>query len=54
MTITYFDKFAITPKRCCCCNRLFVFENYNIFYEEVGIEHYSLVQVKCINKDKGG
>ena len=29
MTISYFDKFAIFPKRCDICNRLFWLEWYN-------------------------
>lgn len=49
MTITYHDDFALTPKRCNRCNRLFIFEPFDIFYKEVGIEHHSLKQIKCIN-----
>lgn len=49
MTITYYDKIAILPKRCDKCNRLFWLEPYNIFYKYVGIECYPLKQVKCIN-----
>lgn len=47
MTLTHYDKFALLPKRCDFCNRLFVFENYDVAYREVGIEHYSLPCVKC-------
>lgn len=47
MTITYNDSFAFLPKRCDICNRLFIFEGYNIFYKEVGIERYDLKQIKC-------
>jgi len=49
MTLTFFDKFAFLPKRCSVCNRLFIFESYNIFYKEVGIEHYPLKMIKCKN-----
>lgn len=47
MTITKYDRFAYTPKRCDKCNRLFWFEHYDIYYKEVGIEHYSLKHIKC-------
>ena len=33
MTITYYDKFASLPKRYSKCNRLFIFEEYNIYYK---------------------
>ena len=46
MTITTFDKFAILPKRCNKCNRLFIFEPYDIYYKEVGIS-CNLKQIKC-------
>ena len=51
MTITYYDKMAILPKRCNKCNRLFWLEPYNIFYKcvGVGIDCYSLKKIKCIN-----
>lgn len=47
MTITRYDKFAIIPKRCNKCNRLFWLESYNIYYKGVGIGNYSLKQIKC-------
>lgn len=50
MTITYYDKFAFFPKRCSKCNRLFIFEEYNIYYKIV-----TLKQIKCkncVDKDK--
>ena len=49
MTITKYDGFAILPKRCDRCNRLFWLESYNIFYKTVGIESYSLKQIECKN-----
>ena len=49
MTITYYDKFAFTPKRCNKCNRIFIFEGYNIYYKQVGIECFDLKQIKCKN-----
>lgn len=55
MTITYYDRFALFPKRCSKCNRLFIFEGYNIYYKLVGYECYDLKQrkcKKCINKNK--
>lgn len=48
MTITYNDGFAFLPKRCSICNRLFIFEEYDIYYKMVGIECYSLKQIKCV------
>ena len=56
MTITKHDGFSILPKRCNKCNRLFWLESYDVYYKEVGVQHYSLKQVKClecINHDKG-
>lgn len=47
MTLTYADGFAFIPKRCNCCNRLFWFESFYVFYRAVGIENYSLKQIKC-------
>ena len=49
MTITKYDGVAILPRRCDRCNRLFWLEPYNIFYETVGIEAYSLKQIECKN-----
>ena len=49
MTLTKHDRFAIIPKRCDKCNRLFWLEPYNIFYKTVGIEEYSLKQIECKN-----
>lgn len=48
MTITTHDGLAILPKRCNDCNRLFWLEPYDVYYREVGIEHYSLKQIKCL------
>ena len=47
MTITTYDKFAIKPKRCNKCNRLFMLEPYDVYRNQIGIEHYSEEQVKC-------
>ncbi len=47
MTITKHDGVAILPKRCDKCNRLFWLEPYNVFYKTVGIQSYSLKQIKC-------
>lgn len=47
MTITKHDGFAIIPKRCDKCNRLFWLEEYDIYYREVGIQRYSLRQIEC-------
>lgn len=52
MTITYKDRFALIPKRCDKCNRLFWLEPYSVYYKEVGIEYYSLKQIKCKNHDE--
>ena len=56
MTITRHDGIAVLPKRCDRCNRLFWLECYDTYYKEVGIEHYSLKQIKCrecIEAEKG-
>jgi hypothetical protein len=47
MTITNADGYAIIPKRCNVCNRLFWLEPYFIYYKIVGIDYYSLKQIKC-------
>lgn len=47
MTITKHDGVAIIPKRCDKCNRLFWLELYDVYYKTVGIEQYSLKQIKC-------
>ena len=49
MTLTKYDRFAIIPKRCDKCNRLFWLESYNVFYKTVGIESYSFEQIECKN-----
>lgn len=49
MTITKYDRFAIIPKRCDKCNRLFWLEQYNVFYKNVGIGDYYLEQIECKN-----
>ena len=48
MTITKHDRIALIPTRCDYCNRLFIFEPYDIRYREVGLEHYDLKQKKCL------
>lgn len=56
MTITTHDCFAVFPKRCDKCNRLFWLEPYDIYYKEVGIEHYPIRHIKCSkhwSKDDG-
>lgn len=37
MTIMKHDRFAMFPKRCDKCNRLFWLEPYNIYYKMVGL-----------------
>lgn len=49
MTITNYDGFAILPKRCDRCNRLFWLEPYNIFYETLGIGMESIKFIECKN-----
>ena len=53
MTITYYDKFAFLPKRCSKCNKLFIFEEYNIYYKMAAYD-WDIKQIKCkICADKG-
>lgn len=47
MTLTKYDKFAVVPKRCNRCNRLFWLEPYNIHYKTVGIGCQSIIEVEC-------
>ena len=47
MTITRYDGFAIIPKRCNRCRRLFWLEPYNFYYKEMVIVQYSLKQIEC-------
>ena len=54
MTITYYDKFAFLPKRCSKCNRLFIFEENNIYYK-MALYDWNIKQIKCkiyADKDK--
>lgn len=52
MTITRWDGFAIIPKRCNKCNRLFWLEPFDIYFKEVGIEHRLLRQIRCKECDE--
>lgn len=53
MTISYYDKYAIIPKRCSKCNRLFLFEGYNLFYRELGRDSIEMIKCKkCIDNNK--
>ena len=53
MTITYYDKFAFLSKRCSKCNRLFIFEEYNIYYK-MAAYGWDIKQIKCkVCTDKG-
>lgn len=47
MKITYYDKFALIPKRCSICNKLFWLEWYNYRVKLVGIEMYPLELPIC-------
>ena len=47
MTITKYDGFAIIPKRCDRCNRLFWLEPYKIYYNVFGVGCYFLKQIEC-------
>lgn len=47
MTITYYDKFAVFPKRCHECNRLFALEWYNCYEQSVCPNYPSLKIIKC-------
>lgn len=54
MTISMYDKFALLPTKCDKCNRLFIFEWYNVYYREVS--HLSEIKIikceKCLKKGK--
>lgn len=55
MTITYYDKFTILPKRCGNCNRVFIFEGYNWYYKDIPPYCSSLkmnICKKCIEAKK--
>jgi hypothetical protein len=50
MTITKHDRIAIIPIR---CNRLFIFEPYDIYYHRVGIEYFKQRKcLECVNKSE--
>ena len=54
MTISMYDKFALLPTKCDKCNRLFIFEGYNVYYKQVS-PFCELKRVKCeqcLKKDK--
>lgn len=54
MTISMYDKFALLPTKCDKCNRLFIFEWYNVYRRE--ISPFSEIKIikceKCLKKDK--
>ena len=53
MTITKHDRIAIIPTRCDYCNRLFIFEPYDIYYREVGIGYFKQRKcLECVNKSE--
>ena len=54
MTISMYDKFALLPIRCDKCNRLFIFEWYNIHYRQVTyLNELKIIKCKeCVNKDR--
>lgn len=56
MTITYADGYAIIPKRCDDCGRLFWLEPYYTYTKFVGIGQHALKQTRCLEckhrKDK--
>ena len=53
MTITKYDRFAILPRRCDWCNRLFVFEPYNVYYKDVALTEVVYIRCKdCCEKVK--
>lgn len=47
MTIINYDRFALIPTRCDKCNRLFIFEPYDIYYKKVALDFFDLKQIKC-------
>lgn len=51
MTITYYDHFAIVPKRCSKCNRLFWLEPYNIHYR-FPAPFIEIKNIYCIDCEK--
>lgn len=54
MTISKYDKYAILPTRCDKCNRLFIFEPYNIYYTGslAGISVKCNKCLHCIKKEE--
>ena len=49
MTITKYDKFAFIPIRCSKCNRLFIFEWYNLNERDICPIAPPLKVIKCKN-----
>lgn len=47
MKITYYDKFAFTPKKCSKCNKLFIFEWYNKYEKFITPIVPPLIIIKC-------
>lgn len=52
MTITYHDGFAIKPKRCDKCGRVFWLEFYDYNYKTFAVGHYikNCVCKKCLKE----
>lgn len=54
MTITRHSGFAILPKRCYYCNRLYWLEEYDTEYVWFGVDGcYVTKCLECIKKEKG-
>ena len=47
MTITKHDGFAILPKRCAICNRLFWLEFYDVNYKYIFFSMKDIPYCKC-------
>lgn len=47
MTIINYDKFALMPTRCNKCNRLFIFEPYDIYCKRYVMNCLTSYRVKC-------
>lgn len=49
MTLMRYDKFALFPKRCYKCNRLFWLESYNVYERDVAPSVPTLKLIICEN-----
>ena len=47
-------KFAFIPRKCSCCDRLFIWEFYETYYRPIGFTPFSINSIRCYDCIKKG